>query len=215
MGLGYVSQVSERHLKLILAARAERPFTDLGDFCRRLKLPMRIAENLILAGAFDGLGASRRDLLWELGSPRAQSDELAFIFPTEPVTLPVFSRAERLRGEYTTLGLSTGEHPMALYRENLASLGILDSRGLEASTTGQIVRVAGQVVMHQAPPTAKGHHFVTLEDEDGMMNIILRPLIYARFREVMRESPLLVVAGEVQRRGAVVNMLARQVWRLG
>ncbi|MBE2193413.1 MAG: error-prone DNA polymerase [Anaerolinea sp.] len=215
LGLGYVSQVSERHLKLILAARADRPFTDLGDFCRRVKLPMRITENLILAGAFDGLGASRRDLLWELGSPRAQSDELAFIFPTDPVNLTAFSRSECLRGEYATLGLSTGEHPMALYREKLAALGILGSQGLGQSKSGSIARVGGQVVMHQAPPTAKGHHFVTLEDEDGMMNLIFRPQVYARFHEMVRKSPLLVVEGEVQKRGAVVNLLARRVWRLG
>ncbi|CAG0933987.1 Error-prone DNA polymerase [Planctomycetaceae bacterium] len=141
--------------------------------------------------------------------------ELGFIFPTDPVNLTAFSRSERLRGEYATLGLSTGEHPMALYREKMAALGILGTQGLGQSKSGSIVRVGGQVVMHQAPPTAKGHHFVTLEDEDGMMNIILRPQVYARFREVIRESPLLVVEGEVQKRGAVVNLLARRVWRLG
>lgn len=215
LGLSYVSRLGERHLKAILSARQNGLFTDLADFCRRVKLSLRVTEHLILAGALDSLGRSRRDLLWELGSPRAESDELAFIFPAEPVSLPVFSRAERLRGEYATLGLSTGEHPMALYREKLASLGILGNRGLEASTTGQIVRVAGQVVMHQAPPTAKGHHFVTLEDEDGVMNIIFRPQVYTRCREVIRDSPLLVVEGEVQKRGAVVNLLARRAWRLG
>ena len=215
LGLCYVSRLGERHLKAILSARQNGLFADLADFCRRVRLPLRVTENLILSGALDGFGRSRRELLWELGSPRAETDELAFIFPVEPVSLPAFSRAERLRGEYATLGLSTGEHPMALYREKLASLGILGSRGLEASKQGQIIRVAGQVVMHQAPPTAKGHRFVTLEDEDGMMNFILRPSIYARYRDVMRESPLLVVEGEVQQHGAVVNLLARRAWRLG
>jgi DNA polymerase III alpha subunit len=77
------------------------------------------------------------------------------------------------------------------------------------------VRVAGLVVMHQAPPTAKGHHFITLEDERGMMNVIVRPQVYERFRLALRGEPLLLIAGEVQRKDGVVNLLAQRAWGLG
>jgi len=65
-------------------------------------------------------------------------------------------------------------------------------------------------VIHQAPPTAKGHHFITLEDEHGFFNVIVRPDVYAKYRRVFRESPLLIVSGEVQRQGVVVNLIAEE-----
>lgn len=70
------------------------------------------------------------------------------------------------------------------------------------------MRAAGLVVVHQAPPTAKCHHFITLEVEDGLINVIVRPDVYARYRRVLREAPLLIVEGVVQRRDGVVNLLA-------
>jgi error-prone DNA polymerase len=75
----------------------------------------------------------------------------------------------------------------------------------------QIVRIAGLDVMHQAPPTAKGHHFITLEDEFGMMNVIVRPKVYERYRRVIRTSRILIVEGEIQRKGVVANIIAGRV----
>ncbi len=65
--------------------------------------------------------------------------------------------------------------------------------------------------MHQAPPTAKGHHFITLEDEDGFINIIVRPGEYAQYRRVLRESPLLIIEGTLQRSRGVLNVIATSV----
>jgi error-prone DNA polymerase len=64
------------------------------------------------------------------------------------------------------------------------------------------------LLIHQAPPTAKGHHFVTLEDEHGFINVVVRPAIYTRYREVLRESVLFIVEGQVQKQGNVVNLVA-------
>ncbi|MEO8391961.1 MAG: hypothetical protein ABI700_03120 [Chloroflexota bacterium] len=69
------------------------------------------------------------------------------------------------------------------------------------------VCIAGQIVIHQAPPNAKGHHFITLEDEHGFFKVIARPDVYGRYRKVFRESPLLIVAGEVQWQGVVINLV--------
>lgn len=112
--------------------------------------------------------------------------------------------------EYTTLGLSTREHPMTAWREALAARGTLGFRGLQAAEDGASARIAGQVVMRQAPPTAKGFHFITLEDEDGMMNVIVRPDVYRAYGGLLRAAPLLIVEGQVQRRDGVVNLLARR-----
>ncbi|MBK8034112.1 MAG: hypothetical protein IPK17_32345 [Chloroflexi bacterium] len=63
---------------------------------------------------------------------------------------------------------------------------MLVSRDLDRYQDGAAVTVAGQILVHQAPPTAKGHHFITLEDEAGFLNIIVRPDEYAQYRRVLR-----------------------------
>jgi error-prone DNA polymerase len=130
------------------------------------------------------------------------------IFPEDDVELPPFSRAEEMGAEYSVLGLSTSDHVMALYRPWLARHSILSSKELASCPDGQPVRVAGLVVVHQAPPTAKGHHFVTLEDEEGMVNVIVRPAIYQQYQRVLRTVPLLTVEGTLQRKNGIVNVLA-------
>lgn len=105
-------------------------------------------------------------------------------------------------------GVSTGPHVLALYRADLLRRGVLGSRDVAACPHGQSVAVAGLVMMHQAPPTAKGFHFITLEDEDGMLNVIVRPDVYARYRRAIRGAALLLVAGALQIEGDVVNVLA-------
>ena len=84
--------------------------------------------------------------------------------------------------EYELLGLSTGDHVMALYRPWLEQQGILGSWELKTQPAGKRVQVAGLVVVHQSPPTAKNFHFVTIEDEGGLLDVIIKPQIYASYR---------------------------------
>jgi len=208
LGFSYVAGLGEAGLVRLTAARAERPFAGLPDLCKRTKLPRPVVENLILIGALDGWGMQRRKLLWELGKLRYQEEELDLVLPADDVDLPPLSRAEEMAAEYGVLGLSTGDHVMALYRPWLKKHDVLNSAGLTSCPDGVKVLVAGLVVVHQAPPTAKGHHFITLEDEDGMVNVIVRPDVYARHRRVLHAAPLLIVEGTVQRKGGVVNLVA-------
>lgn len=176
LGLEYVNGLGEASIERIEDVRSEISFADLHDFCHRTRLPRRLVQNLILAGAMDGWNAdpkgSRRKLLWQLTRLRYKAEELDLILPDDGVVLPPMSHVESLSYEHTVVGMTVGEHPMELYREWLDEHGILDSAALANCEQGQIVRVGGMNVMHQAPPTAKGHHFITLEDEAGMMNII-------------------------------------------
>src|SRR5690606_18926406 len=98
-------------------------------------------------------------------------------------------------------------HLLTFYRQWLAEQGMVDSRELLTCTNGQRVRVAGLLVVHQAPPTAKGFHFLTLEDEWGLVNVVVRPDVYRRFRPVLRTAGLLVVTGTVQQEVGVTNVL--------
>ncbi len=116
--------------------------------------------------------------------------------------------------EYELMGLSLRDHLMTLYRDRLTARGVIGSRQLTDCLDGTAVTVAGQILVHQAPPTAKGHHFVTLEDEDGFINIVVRPDVYAEYRRVLRESPLVVVTGVVQRQKGVINVITHTVTAL-
>ena len=208
IGLHYVSGLGAQGAERIEAARQAGPFTDLADFCQRTRLPKRLVERLILGGACDGWG-ERRKLLWRLGTLTYRADELPIPDPSaEAISLPPLSDFESHLWERETLGLATGEHLLTHYRAALDGAGILGSATLERVPSGRTVRVAGLKVMHQAPPTAKGVHFLTLEDEDGLLNIVVRPEVYKRYRVIVRQHSLLIIAGTVQRRGAVCNVVA-------
>jgi error-prone DNA polymerase len=113
--------------------------------------------------------------------------------------------------EQEMMGLSPGDHVLTLYRRQLVAQRVHGSRSLAGCRNGQRVRVAGLLVVHQSPPTAKGFHFLTLEDEDGMMNVIVRPQIYGRYQNIIRSARLLLVAGVAQREEGVINVLADAV----
>jgi error-prone DNA polymerase len=214
LGFNYVKSLREEHIERLLATRSEAPFTSLADFCKRVGTGRQATENLILAGAMDCWGLPRRQLLWELEQIHDQEGELDLIFPGETATLPALSPAEAMLGEQDVLGLSTGDHVMTFFRKWLEAKHILDSEGLLGVGNGRRVLVAGLVVVHQSPPTAKGHHFITLEDESGMINVIIRPQVYARYRRTWRDNRLLIVEGDVQQEGGVTSLLARRAWAL-
>jgi error-prone DNA polymerase len=211
LGLNYVKGLGEGHTNRILAGRQERPFTGLDDFCRRTHLGRRVVENLILAGAMDEWGLSRRQLVWQLGALSYQEDGLDLHFSEEEVPLPLMTEAEQMLAEREVMGVSTGPQIMSFYQDRLAAEGILGSRQLAECPNGRRVRVAGLLVVHQAPPTAKNFHFLTIEDPHGMVNVIVRPPVYRRFRRVIRTAHLLVVTGVVQHEAGVTNILASHI----
>jgi len=213
LGLNYVTGLGEAGIRRILAARAKRPFTGLTDFCRRTRLPRRVVEDLIRVGAMEGWGVSRRKLLWDLGTLRYREEELDLVFPDESVTWVPFTPAERVTAEYAVLGLSTGEHLMALCRPYLAEQGVLSTAEVRNCVEGERVKVAGLVAVHQVPPTAKGMRFLTLEDEEGLVDVVVTPRVYEHYRQELNEAVVLVVEGVVEGRGAVVSVRATDVTR--
>jgi len=210
LGFSCVNGFGEANRNIIAEARGDQPFADLKDFTRRVYLPRRVIENLIAAGAMDGWKISRRELLWSLGMMRSNASALDLDFGTDPVQLPKLTQAEQTGMEYSVTGISTGPHVLAFYRKQLKSSYVLSSKELNRSEVNRQVKVAGMVVVHQSPPTAKGYHFLTLEDEHGFMNIIIRPKVYSRYWRIIRRSPLLLVDGIVQRQGDVTNLIARR-----
>jgi error-prone DNA polymerase len=215
LGLSYVHGLGEAWQTRVLEQRGSRSFQNLRDFCRRTGLPRPLVENLIRAGAMQGLGTEQRNLLWDLGGMAYQEEDLDIEVPIEPMTFPNLDRAERLAWEYELLGLAPREHVMTLYRETLQARGVLTSRELEQGKDGQIVRVAGMATVRQRPPTAKGHVFITLEDEEGLANLIIRPKVFERYRDALRNAPMLWVEGRLQREGRALSVLVHRAASLG
>jgi error-prone DNA polymerase len=209
LGLRYVHGLGEAWRGRIIEQRGESSFDSLRDLCRRTLLPRDVVENLIRSGSLDSLGQTRRDLLWELGGLDYREQGLDIELVVEPVTLPTLHEKERLGWEYELLGMAPGDHIMRLYRDRLRKEGVLRSKELEERRDGEIVKVAGMVAVRQRPPTAKGHVFITLEDEDGLINLIIRPQVYERHRDTLRNRPLLLVAGRLQREGQAMSVLVQ------
>jgi error-prone DNA polymerase len=210
LGLNSVLGLGEAGAARIANTRQTRAFADLEDFCRRTQLPQRLVGALIKGGAFDAWNLPRRLLLWELAMLRYTTDELDLPIPTTPVQLPTLEPEELLAMETSVLGFSVGPHLMALRRERFAAQGYVASWELPEHTSG-LVRVAGVLVMHQAPPTAKGTHFLSLEDEGGLINIIVPPHIVERDMRQLRGCRVVLVQGAVEQRGPVVNLVARRI----
>ncbi len=149
-------------------------------------------------------------MLWALGDLRYEEEALLEEPPT-PVDLPALEEGEALAWDYELLGLSPEDHPMRLWRARLAARGVLTAAELADQPVGRLVQVAGLAVVRQAPPTAKGHLFITLEDETGLANLIVRPDLYQREEARLHNSSVLVVAGLVQREGKAISLLVQQV----
>jgi error-prone DNA polymerase len=214
LGLRYVDGLGEVGAGRVVEARPPHSYTGLGDLCRRTRLPRRLVENLILAGALSDWSRDRRALLWELGRLRYREDELPIPLAPDGVTLEAMSYAEELMGEYAATGMAAEGHLMELFREQLRGANVCTSAELERVGAGQRVRTAGMVAVRQAPPTAKGFAFFTLEDEWGMINVIVRPDIFEVQRETYVSASVLMVQGTVQRAHGQTNLIAEQSWRL-
>jgi len=132
---------------------------------------------------------------------------------SDPESCPLrpMTESERLVADYAGTGLTMGRHPMALRRDELAMRGVLRAIDLRSERNGRRVRVAGMVITRQRPGTAKGFVFLTLEDETGIANIIVRPDLFARDRLVVVEEKFLLVDGILQHQDGVISVRAESV----
>ncbi len=201
----------------------------------RTGLPEEVLERLIRTGALDSLGRPRRELLWQLrevaGASRGRVDGRALrglgraagkrgaaagrpmdlrLPATEAPALPAITESERIGDAYAVVGLDARRQVVTLFRPALDRLGAVTNAALAERRSGR-VRIGGLVVTRQHPMTAKGTVFLALEDETGMVNVTLWPDTWARLRSVVRRHALLLVDGELQREGEVVNVIARAI----
>ncbi|MCH7604364.1 MAG: hypothetical protein IIB54_16540 [Planctomycetes bacterium] len=143
--------------------------------------------------------------------------QLALPLPIEQDTAGVELRPmtdwERMKADYETLSLSPNYHPMALLRPHLTE-AMVASNMVESLADGTKSEVAGLVVCRQRPGTASGFVFLVLEDEFGLVNVVVKPQLYASQRDIVRSEPFVVVKGEIQRRDGVTNLIAESFTRI-
>ncbi len=228
VGLGFVRDWSEETAtELVLERERRGPFTNIGDLARRAppRLKRTAIEHLVWVGGCDRLGLTRRELLWQVGlwlppeaargsDARARRQlELALDHPHEGLRFGGLAAEERLLAEYAVLGFAPGGHPLSLLRGTLPP-GVVQSDALSGREHATTVEVAGLVVARQRPETAKGFVFVLLEDEAGMVNVIVRPDVYERYRPAIRGEPLLWVRGKLAKDDGTVNVIAEEAMGL-
>jgi len=155
---------------------------------------------LAKAGALNGMPEiqHRRDALWQVELP-LHDDLLIPCRSEHRSVLPPMSAGERLTADFTTQGASIGSHPMALWREAHGSSNVLRSKDLHHLPHGVPITLAGMVICRQRPSTAKGHCFISLEDETGIANLFVPKSTFHRLRRVISGEPFLWIEGILQR----------------
>lgn len=242
LGLAHIRTIGSTTAAAIVTARQKAPFSDPLDVVRCVPLTPEQVEALVLVGAFDRLapGWDRRQLLWKLlsaetvcgyqrtrenrttsrckravhATPAPATTRLLTV-PEPPAQLPPINPTEQTLFDYAILGFCLDRHLMQLYQRQRVLLRVTPAGEVRQLPKGTRARVAGLVVCRQAPPTAHGVLFLTLEDETGLINVIVPPAVREQFRTLLRRQPVLVVEGHVEREGALTSLVAEEVRTLG
>ncbi|MFF7061517.1 error-prone DNA polymerase [Pseudomonas sp. NPDC008258] len=213
MGLRLVRGLAEADAIHLEQARAQRPWRDVEDLCLRAGLDARARARLADGGALRALASDRHQARWQVAAVQPQLPLFADVqaAPELPVNLPVPTVAEDLVADYQTLGTTLGPHPLALLRSRLRALGCRSSLELQGVEHGDNIAVAGLVVGRQRPQTASGVTFVTLEDEHGMVNVVVWRDLAERQRRALVGSQLLKVSGRLEQEEGVRHLIARRL----
>ena len=211
----------------ILKARGEG-YSDIPSLWTRSGAPVGMLERLADADVFRSLGLDRRAALWAVkgldgGALHATAKRTTAsaakplmtwggtgdLFDEKRVDLPETTLGEHVVHDYAAISLSLKAHPIAFFRDDLARQGVISSAAhWDERLAGRRVSVAGLVLVRQQPGTAKGVIFLTLEDETGIVNIVVWPKVFARNRRTVMTAQFLEVRGRIQREGLVIHVVA-------
>ena len=215
LGLRYAKGLREEAARALLAARAARPFSSVDDLALRVpELRKDEINRLAEIGALNSLGeAHRRDALWQ--TQRAVLPVGPLLAPLEetgqPSPLARMTTEERLWADYRGTGMTVGRHPMAYRRAEMNARGVTRASDLAHVPNGRLVRIAGSVIVRQRPGTAKGFVFLSMEDETGIMNAIITPATFDRYKFAVLGEPFLEIFGVLQNLDGVISVKAARI----
>jgi error-prone DNA polymerase len=221
LGLSSVRSLGDDRAEAIVAERLARgPYRSMEDLQRRVPgLTLPVLEALATAGAFAGLTDSdgtpldRRRALWAAGAvAQGGADRLAGVVTgVDAPTLPGLSPQEEASADLWATGVAPGGHPTRFVRDELDDLGVLTAAGLQRAEPGSKVLVGGVVTHRQRPATAGGTTFINLEDETGLVNVVVSKGCWLHHRRVARSAPALLVRGRLERSEGVTNVIAERL----
>lgn len=205
-------------LHLVACRNAGGKFSELAEMTRRCGLTQATVSRLADAGALESLVGDRRAAFWQaLGQHRTPADHSLLEFSgvdgddQVPDALGSMLDIEEVYADYETTGFSLRAHPMSFVRQQLDAQRVTTSRQLRQIRNGSYVRVAGIVLIRQRPSTAKGITFVTLEDEFGSMNLVVKPNVWERHYQVARRSNAWLVHGVAENRENIIHVVVGRI----
>jgi hypothetical protein len=197
-GFDLCDQTHCQVVRTATAATTQAADATAGRLLLRGGVPASIVARLARADAFGSLQLNRRASLWQALIPITPKGTLPLfdeLHDTEsPLELPTMDARAEVFADYRTTGLSLKSHPISFFRSQLEQLGIVPSAKLAELKDGRFVRVGGLVLVRQRPGTAKGITFVTLEDETGVANLIIRMDVWEKFYTVARTAPAFIAS---------------------
>ena len=227
LGFRMLSGLSQTHADVIMARRAAGPFVSFADFARRTGLSKAVLAKLSKGDLFGSVSLDRREALWKSlpvqkvmplfdAADEMRASAAANVSPAErdpevPVRLPAVSPLSEVVADYQATGLSLRDHPMKFLRPLLEKLRIAKAADLAVLPVDRRVKVAGLTLMRQRPGTASGITFVTLEDETGFANLIVRPEVWERYHQAARTATALLAHGRLQRQDKVIHVLVTRL----
>ena len=215
MGLRYVRNLGDKEITRIEAARIiGGEFESPEDLAFRTGLDVDSLEGLAGAGALEPIGLGRREGMWAAGAlAEIDPERLALSPGVAAPALPEMGIEEEHRADLWATGVSS-RHPISFVRDQLEGC-LTAAEALEVQKNKARVKVAGVITHRQRPGTAKGVYFLNLEDETGLLNIVVLPDVWAKHRSVVRKSPALVIYGRLEFYDGVTNIVARDFEPIG
>jgi error-prone DNA polymerase len=236
LGLRLISGLAEAEAKTIVARR-NTGYTSVSGVWTRSGASLATMERLAAADTFRSIGLDRRAALWEvrgLGvstpdigtttkrgasaksiratAPLLDAPDYGDLFDEPKVALPGMAESEHVAEDYATTGLSLKAHPCKFFRDELSRQGVITSEAhRDERHRGRKVSVAGLVLVRQRPGTAKGVVFLTMEDETGIINVIVWPKVFEANRRLVMSSQFLLVRGRLEREGLVIHVVAEEL----
>jgi len=210
LGLRFVAGMRDEAGRRIEEEAAKAPFASVREVASRCRLRNDELAALAEVGAFAALGETRRSALWQVAALDGRRPPLAQAMQPDPSAspLPEMTLPERYTADYLGAGMTVGRHPLFMRRPELAARGILSAAQLARARDGQLVRIAGVVIVRQRPYTANGICFMTLEDETGFANVAVMPEAFRLQRAAITGNAILEIEGTVQARDGVVTVRA-------
>jgi error-prone DNA polymerase len=217
LGFRQVRGLREEDMNLLISKRTKKYMN--MDVLRDAGISQSTLEKLADADSFNSMGLDRREALWEISTGNDRHIALftghSITDPSEEkVSLPKMRTSEHVVFDYASTSLSLKAHPVSFVREKLALLRIKPTKELSDGHDGDLVKVAGLVLVRQRPGTASGICFITIEDETGCANLVVFDSLFDQFRKEILQSRLLMVEGKLQVEGEVIHVIVKRCFDL-